>query len=253
MGYWMLYTQYIDCGKVDEATQCLNELKNYLNAIGCECNCTDCDDNTSNAPKEIYPLFSDPQPNYIPISYLEIDDIVTDSNTKVPSNKAVITYVAELLTNYYTEAEINALLANYYTKTEITFLLNNYYSKAEINAFLLNYYTKVQSDARYIPIYADNPQSGIDNNNLSGYISLNANNAPIIPGQIGLFSFINNKVASTDLVIIQIKDQSLIPGSYYTLIDVTARNGSVDFSCILNGASSVDDPITFQFIVCKGQ
>jgi hypothetical protein len=223
--YIQLYSISIECGDTDKAGQYLDQLKQYMTLIGCDCDCNDCGNNSE--PTEVFPLFTEPMPNYIPISYLEANNITIDSNAKVPTNKAVITYVNGLLGNYYTESQIDTLISNYYTKT--------------------------QSDANYVHQYENNaPESSDTNNNLSGYILLNATNAPVAAGDIGLFVFNNNLVTTDSLVIVQIKDQSGIAPLFYTLIDVVAGAGTVSFRCNLSGLiGAVDDNIEIQFLVCN--
>jgi hypothetical protein len=209
-----------------------------MNLIGCDCSCNDC--GNSSEPTEVFPLFTEPMPNYVPISYLEANNITIDSNTKVPTNKAVITYVNGLLENYYTETQIDTILEDYYTETEVDTILEDYY-------------TKTEADGNFVHQYENNaPQSGNTNNNLSGYISLNATNAPVLVGEIGLFVFNNNLVTPNSLVIVQIKNQSGIAPLFYTLIDVTPGAGIISFRCNLFGlVGFVDDDIEIQFLVCN--
>lgn len=87
--YVNLYEISVDCGNSSAATAYLEALQNYMNLIGCECNCGGVE---STEPTIIYPLYANPLPNYVPISYLEENNITIDSNTKVPTNKAVINY-----------------------------------------------------------------------------------------------------------------------------------------------------------------
>jgi hypothetical protein len=223
--YVQLYSISIECGDTDKATQYLEQLQEYMNLIGCDCSCNDC--GNSSEPTEVFPLFTEPMPNYVPISYLEANNITIDSNTKVPTNKAVITYVNGLLGNYYTETQIDTILEDYYTKTE--------------------------ADGNFVHQYENNaPSDSNTNNNLSGYILLNATNAPVPVGDIGLFVFNNNLVTSNSLVIIQIKNQSGIAPLFYTLIDVTPGAGIVSFRCNLFGlVGAVDDNIEIQFLVCN--
>jgi hypothetical protein len=119
--YIQLYSISIECGDTDKATQYLEQLQEYMNLIGCDCSCNDC--GNSSEPTEVFPLFTEPMPNYVPISYLEANNITIDSNTKVPTNKAVITYVNGLLENYYTETQIDTILEDYYTETEVDTIL----------------------------------------------------------------------------------------------------------------------------------
>lgn len=221
--YIQLYSISIECGDTDKAGQYLEQLKEYMNLIGCDCSCNDCGNNSE--PTEVFPLFTEPMPNYVPISYLEANNITIDSNTKVPTNKAVITYINGLLGSYYTEAQIDAFLDNYYTKSE--------------------------SDENFVHQYENNaPESADTNNNLSGYMLLNATNAPVAVGDIGLFAFNNNLVSANSLVFVQIKDQSGIAPLYYKIIDVTPGAGVVNFRCELTGTiGAVDDNIEIQFMV----
>jgi hypothetical protein len=223
--YVQLYSISIECGDTDKASQYLEQLQEYMNLIGCDCSCNDC--GNSSEPTEVFPLFTEPMPNYVPISYLEANNITIDSNTKVPTNKAVITYVNGLLGNYYTETQIDTILEDYYTKTE--------------------------ADGNFVHQYENNaPSDSNTNNNLSGYILLNATNAPVLVGDIGLFVFNNNLVTSNSLVIIQIKNQSGIAPLFYTLIDVTPGAGIISFRCNLFGlVGFVDDNIEIQFLVCN--
>jgi hypothetical protein len=236
--YIQLYSISIECGDTDKATQYLEQLQEYMNLIGCDCSCNDC--GNSSEPTEVFPLFTEPMPNYVPISYLEANNITIDSNTKVPTNKAVITYVNGLLENYYTETQIDTILEDYYTETEVDTILEDYY-------------TKTEADGNFVHQYENNaPQSGNTNNNLSGYISLNATNAPVLVGEIGLFVFNNNLVTPNSLVIVQIKNQSGIAPLFYTLIDVTPGAGIISFRCNLFGlVGFVDDDIEIQFLVCN--
>jgi hypothetical protein len=248
--YIQLYSISIECGDTDKAGQYLEQLKQYMTLIGCDCDCNDCGNNSE--PTEVFPLFTEPMPNYVPISYLEANNITIDSNTKVPTNKAVITYVNGLLGNYYTESQIDTLISNYYTKTQIDTTLQNYYTETEIDTILEDYYTETEADSNFVHQYENNAPSGSTNDNLSGYISLNATNAPVLVGDIGLFVFNNNLVTPDSLVIVQIKDQSGIAPLFYTLIDVVAGSGTVSFRCNLSGlVGAVDDNIEIQFLVCN--
>jgi hypothetical protein len=148
--YIQLYSISIECGDTDKAGQYLDQLKQYMTLIGCDCDCNDCGNNSE--PTEVFPLFTEPMPNYIPISYLEANNITIDSNAKVPTNKAVITYVNGLLGNYYTESQIDTLISNYYTKTQIDTAFQDYYTETEVDTILEDYYTETEVNAAFMPI-----------------------------------------------------------------------------------------------------
>jgi len=123
LGYVQLYTIAVNCGETSLAGSYLEDLQSYMDSIGCDCNCGSASPSTG--PTIVYPLFADPQPNYVPISYLESDNITINSNSKVPTNKAVINYVAQELDDYYTKTYIDA---NIYTISEVDagFVAKNY-------------------------------------------------------------------------------------------------------------------------------
>ena len=123
MGYVSLYSMNVTCGATEAAGAYLSGLQTYMDSIGCDCNCSG--NTASSGPTIVYPLFADPQPNYVPISYLESDNITIDSNSKVPTNKAAITYIAQELDDYYTKTYIDA---NIYTISEVDagFVAKNY-------------------------------------------------------------------------------------------------------------------------------
>jgi hypothetical protein len=123
LGYVQLYTIAVNCGDTPLAGSYLEDLQSYMDSIGCDCNCGSASPSTG--PTIVYPLFADPQPNYVPISYLESDNITINSNSKVPTNKAVINYVAQELDDYYTKTEIDT---DFYTATEVDsdFVAKNY-------------------------------------------------------------------------------------------------------------------------------
>lgn len=198
---YMLYSIAVECGNDEEACRQVDIIVDLIGSTGCDCACTGSDDSGF---AQLVLAVGSAEGGSMPLNYLEEDNITVNSNAKVPSNKAVINYVAQELEGY-------------------------------------------------IPVYVDNVASGSGViNELSGKISLNATNAPVLPSEIGLFTFSNNKIEANDYVDIQIKDQSGIGSSYYSLLDVKAKSGGVDFRCILNGVSPVDDNIEIQFIVCKG-
>jgi len=198
---YMLYSIAVECGNDEEACRQVDIIVDLIGSTGCDCGCTGSDDSGF---AQLVLAVGSAEGGSMPLNYLEEDNITVNSNAKVPSNKAVINYVAQELEGY-------------------------------------------------IPVYVDNVASGSGViNELSGKISLNATNAPVLPSEIGLFTFSNNKIEANDYVDIQIKDQSGIGSSYYSLLDVKAKSGGVDFRCILNGVSPVDNAIEIQFIVCKG-
>lgn len=213
LGYVQLYTIAVNCGETSLAGSYLEDLQTYMDSIGCDCNCSG--NTASSGPTIVYPLFADPQPNYVPTSYLESDNITINSNTRVPTNKAAITYIA-------------AQLANYWTNT--------------------------QSNAKFVPIYVNTAAVNGVLNALSGYASLEAAGAPISVGDIATFTVTNSLVTASDLVLVQIKNQISPIGASspkITIMQVQAFNGYFEVKGQVSGAN-IDDLITIQFIVCKG-
>jgi hypothetical protein len=54
-----------------------------------------------------------------------------------------------LLSDVYTQTQVNALLAVYYTQAQVNSLLANYYTQSQINTVLADYYTAAQTDALF--------------------------------------------------------------------------------------------------------
>jgi hypothetical protein len=203
--YIQLYSISIECGDTDKATQYLEQLQEYMNLIGCDCSCNDC--GNSSEPTEVFPLFTEPMPNYVPISYLEANNITIDSNTKVPTNKAVITYVNGLFANYYTKTQIDALIANYYTKTE--------------------------SDANYVfKFNIANSAVGNTLNTFSGRITVTPDGGSGVATD-GEFTYtiINNKCVANGLVLAQISDQSGLAPEYVNILSVQSYAGGFVVTC----------------------
>jgi hypothetical protein len=217
--YIQLYSISIECGDTDKATQYLEQLQEYMNLIGCDCSCNDC--GNSSEPTEVFPLFTEPMPNYVPISYLEANNITIDSNTKVPTNKAVITYVNGLLGNYYTETQIDTIISNL--------------------------------DAEYVFKYvvANYSPSGYTLNQYSGRMLLIASEAPISSGELFEYVINNNKCVLNGLVLVQISSQPAVLDALISIVSVESKNGSFKIICKNNGPNALDDSIEIQFLVCN--
>lgn len=247
---FMLYSIAIECGNDQEACNQVDIIIDLIGSTGCNCGCNGTDDSGF---ATLVLAVGNAEGGSMPLNYLETDNITVNSNARVPSNTAVINYLAQELNNYYTETQIDALIANYYTKTQIDTIFQDYYTETEVDTILEDYYTETEADSNFVHQYENNAPSGSStNDNLSGYILLNATNAPVLAGDIGLFVFNNNLVTPDSLVIVQIKDQSGIAPLFYTLIDVVAGSGTVSFRCNLSGLiGAVDDNIEIQFLVCN--
>jgi hypothetical protein len=217
--YIQLYSISIECGDTDKATQYLEQLQEYMNLIGCDCSCNDC--GNSSEPTEVFPLFTEPMPNYVPISYLEANNITIDSNTKVPTNKAVITYVNGLLGNYYTETQIDTIISNL--------------------------------DAEYVFKYvvANYSPSGYTLNQYSGRMLLIPTEAPIPSGELFEYVINNNKCVLNGLVLVQISSQPAVLDGLVSIVSVESKNGSFKIICKNNGPNALDDNIEIQFLVCN--
>lgn len=217
--YIQLYSISIECGDTDKATQYLEQLQEYMNLIGCDCSCNDC--GNSSEPTEVFPLFTEPMPNYVPISYLEANNITIDSNTKVPTNKAVITYVNGLLGNYYTETQIDTIISNL--------------------------------DAEYVFKYvvANYSPSGYTLNQYSGRMLLIPTEAPIPSGELFEYVINNNKCVLNGLVLVQISSQPAVLDGLVSIVSVESKNGSFKIICKNNGPNALDDSIEIQFLVCN--
>jgi len=217
--YVQLYSISIECGDTDKATQYLEQLQEYMNLIGCDCSCNDC--GNSSEPTEVFPLFTEPMPNYVPISYLEANNITIDSNTKVPTNKAVITYVNGLLGNYYTETQIDTIISNL--------------------------------DAEYVFKYvvANYSPSGYTLNQYSGRMLLIPTEAPIPSGELFEYVINNNKCVLNGLVLVQISSQPAVLDGLVSIVSVESKNGSFKIICKNNGPNALDDSIEIQFLVCN--
>jgi hypothetical protein len=222
--YIQLYSISIECGDTDKATQYLEQLQEYMNLIGCDCSCNDC--GNSSEPTEVFPLFTEPMPNYVPISYLEANNITIDSNTKVPTNKAVITYVNGLFANYYTKTQIDALIANYYTKT--------------------------QSDANYVFKFNTENYSAVNTlNAFSGRIAVipDGGSGVATDGEF-TYTIVNNKCVSNGFVVVQISDQSGLAPEFVSILSVQSLDGGFIVTCY-TGFGFTPAQIDLQFLVCN--
>ena len=210
MGYVSLYSINVSCGATAIAASYLAGLQTYMDSIGCDC---DCSGNTaSSGPTIVYPLFSDPQPNYVPISYLETDDITIDSNTKVPTNKAVINYVAEVL---------------------------------------MDYYTSTHTDARYVRLfntsYSATGTTPLTLNQKSGRVDISPS-SPVSAGDTTTYRVNSTHCVADGLVLVQIFSQFAYD-AIMDIVEVKSYNGYFTVLCINNGSVQLDDPIRLQFII----
>jgi len=210
LGYVNLYQIAVNCGETEVAGTYLEDLQTYMDSIGCDCNCAGA--SPSAGPTIVYPLFSDPQPNYIPISYLETDDITIDSNTKVPTNKAVINYVAELF---------------------------------------LAYYTSIQTDARYVRLfntsYSAVGVTPLTLNQKSGRVDIGPS-GPVAPGDNTTYQIDNTFCVADGLVLVQIHTQYGYD-CIMDIVEVKSYDGYFTVLCRNTGTVNLDDPIRIQFII----
>jgi hypothetical protein len=232
LGYVNLYQIAVNCGETEVAGTYLEDLQTYMDNIGCDCNCAGA--SPSAGPTIVYPLFADPQPNYVPISYIETGMIVTDSNTKVPSNKAVINYV----------------FSNFYSKT---FIDDNFYNETETDALLAaNFYTKTEGDARYILQFDKTKtaagESPVTLNQRSGIVDIAASDAPIIVGATTTYRIDNSFCVANGFVIAQI-DSQVNPASTMQIIEIKSYDGYFTVKCKNIGTEQLDDSITIQFLI----
>lgn len=211
MGYVNLYSMNVSCGATAVAAAYLSGLQTYMDSIGCDCNCSG--NTASSGPTIVYPLFADPQPNYVPISYLESDNITIDSNSKVPTNKATINYIATVLTNYF---------------------------------------TSTQTDARYVRLfntsYSAAGESPVTLNQKSGRVDISASDAPIVVGATTTYRIDNSYCVEDGFVIAQI-DSQVNPDATMQIIEVTSYLGYFTIKCINIGTQQLDDTIRIQFLI----
>jgi hypothetical protein len=232
MGYVSLYSMNVSCGATEAAGAYLSGLQTYMDSIGCDCNCSG--NTASSGPTIVYPLFADPQPNYVPISYIETGMIVTDSNTKVPSNKAVINYV----------------FSNFYSKI---FIDDNFYNETETDALLsTNFYTKTESNNRFVRLfdttYNAAGESPVTLNQRSGRVDIAASDAPIVVGATTTYRIDNSYCVEDGFVIAQI-DSQVNPDATMQIIEVTSYLGYFTIKCINIGTQQLDDTIRIQFLI----
>jgi len=231
MGYVSLYSMNVTCGATEAAGAYLSGLQTYMDSIGCDCNCSG--NTASSGPTIVYPLFADPQPNYVPISYLESDNITIDSNTKVPSNKAVINYV----------------FSNFYSKT---FIDDNFYNETETDALLTtNFYTKIESDERYVRLfntsYSAVGVTPLTLNQKSGRVDIGPS-GPVAPGDNTTYQIDNTFCVADGLVLVQIHTQYGYD-CIMDIVEVKSYDGYFTVLCRNTGTVNLDDPIRIQFII----
>ena len=225
MGYVNLYGIAVNCGNTQAASDYLTALQNYMDSIGCDCNCSDSP--TNGEPTIVYPLFSSPQPNYIPISYLEINDITTNSNSKVPSNKAVLNYLDD----------------NYYDKD---YLIANYYTNAQTNDEIALAIDAISYDSA-------NVASGFEAitlNQRSGLLEYSPS-SPIPPGSQVLIIVTNNTITTDDMILTQIKTQNSISNAALVIVSCSADSNRIDIVLQNIGVSACDDLVFIQFLANK--
>jgi hypothetical protein len=271
LAYVQLYTIALNCGDTELAGTYLQALKDYLTSIGCECDCQDSSD--SNEPTIVYPMFSEPIPNYVPTSYLELDNITINSNVKVPTNKAVITYVAaeiaEFLLNYYTKSEAaslfveNSQLQLYTSSGDVvdatnskipTNLLMIFYVNQKITEVLAStlpfYLTISEAASTYMvlqPFVSTNTVSGDETvtlNAKSGIINYTPSE-PLFSGELITIIVTNSQVALTNMVVVTLDYDLNVELVIYS-IEVLAGSFKINLKNI--GASSLDDTIKIRFI-----
>lgn len=213
MGMLWLYTISIECGNTTDAQTWLTNLDNYLNSIGCDCGCSG--STTGNPePTIVYPLFSDPQPNYVPISYLQSNNITIDSNTKVPTNKAVITYIASLLADYYTASECDALFVILFDTTSVA-----------------------------------SGTSPVTLNAKSGTVTITSPDAPLPSGSFTTYEVRNTNCVAGGMVVAQISAQAGYPSSCMQIVNVNCEANKFTVLAKNIGAGNMDDTIDIQFLV----
>jgi len=143
---------------------------------------------------------------------LETDDITIDSNTKVPTNKAVINYVAELF---------------------------------------LAYYTSIQTDARYVRLfntsYSAVGVTPLTLNQKSGRVDIGPS-GPVAPGDNTTYQIDNTFCVADGLVLVQIHTQYGYD-CIMDIVEVKSYDGYFTVLCRNTGTVNLDDPIRIQFII----
>lgn len=92
---FMLYSIALECGNNDDVCEQTAIIKELVGSTGCNCGCTD--ETDSGISQLVLPLGSATGTNFIPLTYLQEDNITDVDNTHVPSNLAVATYLLSLI------------------------------------------------------------------------------------------------------------------------------------------------------------
>ena len=225
MGYVNLYGIAVNCGNTQAASDYLSALQNYMDSIGCNC---DCSGTTPNGePTIVYPLFSDPQPNYVPISYLQENNITTNSNTKVPTNKAVLTYLGA---NYYDQSYIDS---HFYTNTETDDQISNAIDLMSFDS------SNVASGSEAITL-----------NQRSGLLQYTPS-SPIPSGSQVSIVVANTTITTADMILSQIKSQNAVSNAALVIVSCSADSNRIDIVLQNIGSSACDDTVFIQFLANK--
>ncbi len=221
---YMLYSIAAECGNDAEACKQVDIIVDLIGSTGCNCGCTGSEDSGF---AQLVLAVGNAEGGAMPLNYLEEDNITVNSNARVPSNKAVITYVAAIIANYYTIVEIDALL-------------------------LGNFYTKTDSDGRFVRQFnKTNVATGISPltlNGLSGTVNIGFS-SPVGAGDYVDFRVDNTSCRVDNMVIAQISDQSGGGGAILQVVTVTAFDGYFIVSCRNISLLNFEDTIQIQFLL----
>lgn len=226
--YIQQYFVAINCGNSENASLALSSLQTYLQAIGCTCDCNETDADTDE-PTIIYPLFSNPAPAYVPIAYLEGDLITLNTNVNVPTNKAVINYIAA-----------NSVPLSKIQDDNITTKTN---AKIPSNLAVVEYIRAMSFDSSNSATF-----SGTESGTVTGRsgIIIYSPSVPIAPGEVKSIVVTANDIEATDIVLVQVLNQVSAYQAVVTTVFVNANTFTIKIQNI--GSGNIDDQITFGFL-----
>lgn len=224
LAYVTLYNMALDCGDTEAASSTLEQLKNYMDSIGCNCGCSSSEQ--SSEPTIVYPLFAEPIPNYVPASYLQpyVDGstIVENSNTKVPTNALMVFYVNQRISQI-----LASTLSSYLT---ISSAASTYMT---LEPFVsANYVNSVNSNTPTI-------------NGMSGVIEWSPA-SPMSPGETIKVVVTNNSVTTSRMVLVTLDYNPLSLGELY-VASIIIYDGY--FELYINSVLGLDDSVKIRFIV----